>query len=223
MIRIITTEDGSQSLYNEQLNETYHSTHGALTESRHVFIRHGLDYLKNLGKKRISILEVGFGTGLNALLVQEYCENIGQVDIEYVTLEPYPVSPDILAELNYHKLIGDRVSKSDFEKLHNCSWADRHKLTSNFTFSKYLTTLQKFETNQLFDLVFYDAFAPGKQSEMWQIDTLKRAVDLMCNEAVLVTYCAKGQFKRDLKGLGLDVESLPGPPGKHEMVRAIKP
>lgn len=218
-IKIIETSDGSQSLYHEELNETYHSTHGALTESEHVFIKHGLDYLKNTGKSHINILEVGFGTGLNALLTQGYTTLFREVTVNYVTLEPLPLSKELIAELKYHELKSDQVSKDDFLFLHACEWEKQHKLNDRLTFTKHQTTLQEFKPDNHFDLVFYDAFAPSKQAEMWGFELLKDLVSMMSTEAVLVTYCARGQFKRDLAALGMNVETLPGPPGKKEMVR----
>lgn len=218
-IIIIETGDGSQSLYNEELNETYHSTHGALTESEHIFIKHGLDYLKNSGREHINILEVGFGTGLNALLTQGYAKDFPELSVDYVTLEPFPLKEELIAELKYHELISDRVTKHDFLRLHACEWDKEHALNANFTFTKHQTTLQEFRPNTRFDLVFYDAFAPSKQAEMWDLELLRKLVAMMCPGAVLVTYCARGQFKRDLAALGFVVETLPGPPGKKEMVR----
>jgi len=218
-IKIIETGDGSQSLYHDALNETYHSTHGALTESQHVFIRHGLDYLKGLGKEHVRILEVGFGTGLNALLVQAYAASNETISVDYVTLEPLPLDAEIIAKLTYHEQIGNRVSKNDFLRLHDCNWGEAHQLAGNFNFTKHQATLQNFQATEGFDLVFYDAFAPSKQAEMWEFQLLEHLRSLMIPEAVLVTYCARGQFKRDLAALGMKVETLPGPPGKKEMVR----
>ncbi|MBO3699214.1 tRNA (5-methylaminomethyl-2-thiouridine)(34)-methyltransferase MnmD [Roseivirga sp. E12] len=220
-IRIIQTEDGSQSLYNESLNETYHSTHGALTESQYVFIKQGLDLLVERGDKKISIFEVGFGTGLNALLVQKYAHEHTDLDISFTTLEPFPLSSKLISELRYETLI-DGVVQSDFEKLHNCSWRVEHQVLENFIFTKYNSTLEEFDTNEKVNLVFYDAFAPSKQAEMWEKALLSKVCALLSDGGVFVTYCARGQLKRDLNSLGLMVETLPGPPGKKEMVRAVK-
>lgn len=219
LIKIIQTEDGSQSLYNDELNETYHSTHGALTESMHVFIKHGLDYLKSRGTTQLNILEVGFGTGLNVLLTQQYALESKLINIKYSTLEPFPISQDLIEGLNYSELLKGVVTPDDFLKLHQCEWSKEHSITSNFNFTKYKTTLQDFVSRTKYDLIFYDAFAPSKQSEMWDFEVLKHLADMMNSKSVLVTYCARGQFKRDLDALGLQVETLPGPPGKKEMVR----
>lgn len=220
-IRIIETEDGSQSLYNEALNETYHSTHGALTESQYVFIKQGLDLLVERGEAKIHIFEVGFGTGLNALLVQEYAQRNPQLTISFTTLEPFPLSGSLIEDLSYDERIAG-VSKDDFEALHNCDWNTSVSLLANFSLTKFRTTLKDFESSSNFDLIFFDAFAPSKQPEMWEVALLSKISALMKSDGVFVTYCARGQLKRDLAGLGLVVETLPGPPGKKEMVRAVK-
>ncbi len=219
-LKIIQTEDGSQSLYNAELNETYHSFHGALTESKHVFIEHGLNYLHRQRKKHIRILEVGFGTGLNALLTQVESLKQDSSKIEYVTLEPFPIDQSVLAELKYAELI-DGITRDDFIALHSLEWEKEHTINPRFSFLKCQTQLQGFQSEKKFDLIYYDAFAPSKQSEMWTFELLKRVASLMNSSGVLVTYCAKGQFKRDLSQLNMQVETLPGPPGKKEMVRGV--
>ncbi|OEK06404.1 tRNA (5-methylaminomethyl-2-thiouridine)(34)-methyltransferase MnmD [Roseivirga misakiensis] len=220
-IKIIETSDGSQSLYHESLNETYHSTHGAVTESQHVFIKHGLEFLVNSGKEHIRILEVGFGTGLNALLTLGFTNIAGGISIDYTTLEPYPLTQAIIDQLKYHEQLADQVSQNDFLNLHNANWGERQQLTSQFAFTKHQTTLQSFRPSDSYDLIYYDAFAPSKQSEMWELSLLKQLKQNFNDGAVLVTYCARGQFKRDLATIEMSVETLPGPPGKKEMVRGI--
>lgn len=219
-IEIITTSDGSHSLLNTALNETYHSKHGALQESIHVFIKEGLDYfLQRKSQKDISILEVGFGTGLNALLtVQRALELPGNI-IHYTSLETFPVPEEIWSKLNYIDSVG---LKEKFNQLHEAMWNEVVSITSGFNLRKLQLSLQQIDFSSEFDLVYFDAFAPNKQPEMWEIDVLKQVVNAMRADGVFVTYCAKGQLKRDLKSLGLEVETLPGPPGKKEMVRGIK-
>jgi len=219
-IRIITTEDGSHSLLNEQLNETYHSVHGAIQESNHVFIKHGLDYVIERSNKSIThILEVGFGTGLNALLTLQTIFGKEQ-SIRYTTLEDFPIEADVWTKLNY---ADEAVSKEQFGKLHQSQWGQWIEITPNFQLRKLNTTLQQVELeNQYYDLVYFDAFAPSKQPELWELPILKKVTDSMKSNGVFVTYCAKGQLKRDLKNLSLHVEALPGPPGKREMVRGTK-
>lgn len=219
-LKIISTHDGSHSLLNEQLNETYHSVHGALQESRYVFIQQGLDVVnKNLGKSVINILEVGFGTGLNALLTAQSATD-NSLTIHYTTLEAFPIEENIWSKLNYAESAN---SKSWFKKLHHAEWNKSVEITSGFHLQKLNTTIQEvvFEKNQ-FDLIYFDAFAPNKQPEMWELPVLQKIADAMNLGAVFVTYCAKGQLKRDLNSLQLKVETLQGPPGKREMVRAVK-
>ncbi len=216
-LKIITTEDGSHSLLNEALNETYHSRHGAVQESEYVFIEKGLNFFLESGEKEsVSILEIGFGTGLNALLTASISEK-RKINIAYTTLETHPISEEIWGTLNYS------TEKFLFEKIHTSAWDKWVAVTSHFKLLKREESLQAIDlSTQQFDLIYFDAFAPNKQPEMWEHDMLEKISFAMKSGAVFVTYCAKGQLKRDLKSLGLVVESLPGPPGKREMVRAIK-
>jgi tRNA U34 5-methylaminomethyl-2-thiouridine-forming methyltransferase MnmC len=218
---IITTKDGSHSLLQKELNETYHSVHGALQESAHVFIRHGLDYwLQRNSNHDVAVLEVGFGTGLNALLTA-HASTTQQVNVSYATIEAFPLDKEVWSRLNY----GQTLASVDlFEKIHDVSWNAEHMITPTFLLTKYYSTLQ--ELNLLpaaFDVVYYDAFAPSKQPEMWELPLLQKVCDALKINGVFVTYCAKGQLKRDLQSIGMKVETLAGPPGKKEMVRAIKP
>lgn len=217
---IIITADGSHSLFNKALNETYHSIHGAVGESKHVFIQNGLDFFcQRTSQKQINILEVGFGTGLNALLSLQYIANHA-IDINYTTLEAYPLEKEIWSSLNYADSI---ESKHHFELMHTEPWAQWNSITSNFQLFKINQTLQQVELpSAAYDLIFFDAFAPSKQPDMWIIEMLEKVVKSMAPNSIFVTYCAKGQLKRDLKTLGLQVETLQGPPGKHEMIRGVK-
>lgn len=217
-LKIITTHDGSHSLLNEQLNETYHSVHGALQESLHVFIKHGLDFISQ-NQKEIKILEVGFGTGLNALLTLQRA-NTENLSIQYTTLEAFPVEEDIWSKLNY---VESAESKMQFQKLHRAKWNEAESISSRFVLKKLHTTLQQAELElNHYDLIYFDAFAPNKQPEMWELPMLQKIVNAMKTNGLFVTYCAKGQLKRDLKSAGLSVEALQGPPGKREMVRGVK-
>lgn len=219
-IKIIRTEDGSQSLLNEEMNETYHSRHGAVQESNYVFIEKGLNFLTTPYKiPLISILEVGFGTGLNAWLTLQRAK-VQQTKIRYQTLETYPLPKEIWQKLTYHS---NQEEAGEFQKLHQVAWDQWTEINQFFNLYKINQSLQSVSLAPLgYDLIFFDAFAPAKQPEMWEQPMLEKVVIAMKAGAVFVTYCAKGQLKRDLKFLGLEVESLPGPPGKREMVRAIK-
>ena len=216
---VISTADGSHSLLNESLNETYHSVHGAIQESRYVFVEQGFKFvLERYKPTTLSILEVGFGTGLNVLLT--LAEALGApTEIHYTTLENNPLPEEVWSQLNY----GERLQmKSEFSALHQSAWETPLSLAANFQLLKRNSGLEKiFLEPTSFDLVYYDAFAPNKQPELWTRDMLTKIMKAMKPGGVLVTYCAKGQLKRDLKALNLLVETLPGPPGKKEMTRAI--
>jgi tRNA U34 5-methylaminomethyl-2-thiouridine-forming methyltransferase MnmC len=222
-IKIITTEDGSHSLYHEELQETYHSFHGAYRESVHVFMFYGLDtwLARNPRKYPIRIFEVGFGTGLNAWLTLVWAEQ-NQIPVLYHTIEPFPLEKEIYSQLNYIEHDhGIWHFHKYFEALHNAPWNEGGPVSDYFNFKKDSVTL---EEAQLYpcDVVFFDAFAPSKQPELWTKDVLQKVTETMRPGGLFTTYCAKGQFKRDLAELGLEVETLPGPPGKKEMTRAWK-
>jgi tRNA U34 5-methylaminomethyl-2-thiouridine-forming methyltransferase MnmC len=222
-IQVINTGDGSSSLLNLTLNETYHSTHGAIQESNHIFIKNGLQYFTEKNKpSSISIIEVGFGTGLNVLLtLKESIEK--KINIRYTSLEAFPISEKLVAQLNYPERIDLAQSEKFFNQIHTSEWNTQTQITSDFFLEKRLgSILEMIVRESEFDLVFFDAFAPIKQPEMWSLLVLQKMTASLKLGGVFVTYCAQGQLKRNLKSLGLTVESLPGPPGKREMVRALK-
>ncbi len=211
-VRIIKTADGSHTLIVDEINETYHSTHGALTESQYVFIEKGLSKIKSLS---IRILEIGFGTGLNALLTWKFAKQNG-ICVEYHSLEAFPLEEEIYSRLNYPE-------KDMLMELHGAAWNQIVGLGQNFSIAKWRVKWENFEPEKdKYDLVFYDAFAPSRQAEMWDPDLLKKMQNSMKRGAIMVTYCAQGVFKRNLNAIGMEVHTLPGPPGKAEMVRAIK-
>lgn len=229
-VEIITTADGSHSLFHPELNETYHSRHGALQESQHVFIEHGLKYFAKLNPGRpIRVFEVGFGTGLNALLAWQWSSE-HHLFVDYVTIEAFPISYEVAGTLNYARLpnfagLTAAISRSEspFERLHQCEWDVRTTLSEHFAFKKIQVKLEQWSEGETgYDVIFFDAFAPSKQPELWTNDMLGKVVERMNSGGVFVTYCAKGQVKRDLAALGLKVETLPGPPGKKEMTRGLK-
>jgi tRNA U34 5-methylaminomethyl-2-thiouridine-forming methyltransferase MnmC len=203
VIKIITTSDGSHSLLNEELDETYHSRHGAIQESLHVFIKNGLEFFP---KDEVNVFEVGFGTGLNALLTAQ-----SRKKIDYTTIEPFPLPEEIFALLNYEprELLLQLHRNPDLQ-------------TANFKFKKLYTTLGSVQLDQVYDIIYFDAFAPSKQPAMWEFPMIEKVCNALTPGGLFVTYCAKGQLKRDLKSLGLEVETLAGPPGKKEMVRGTK-
>jgi tRNA U34 5-methylaminomethyl-2-thiouridine-forming methyltransferase MnmC len=218
--QLVITGDGSHSLRLENDNEHYHSLHGAIQESLHVYIRTGLHYL-SAQKKSINILEVGFGTGLNALLTLiESKQN--NVSINYYTLEPEPISEAIATILNFTKQLNAHDCDEAFLKMHSAFNKQTILLSNCFYFQKAHQKLEQYETEIKFDLIYFDAFAPLIQPELWTIEVFSKIYKMMNVGACLVTYCAKGEVKRNLKNVGFVVQSLPGPKGKREMVRAIK-
>ncbi|OHX68573.1 tRNA (5-methylaminomethyl-2-thiouridine)(34)-methyltransferase MnmD [Flammeovirga pacifica] len=219
-IKIIETGDGSSSLYNEALNETYHSSHGALTESRYVFIKSGFEAIRE-GKLEVNILEVGMGTGLNAILMVEQALKYPEVTINYVTLEPFPLSEELIDGLNYNQLFEEHLTPY-FKQLHSAEWDKVTDILPNFKLHKQKTTLEDFQSDKTFETIFFDAFAPNKQPEVWFVENLKKTFDYTSQDGIFVTYCAKGQLRRDLVSVGYDVERYPGPPGKREMLRGWK-
>ncbi|WKV13650.1 tRNA (5-methylaminomethyl-2-thiouridine)(34)-methyltransferase MnmD [Marivirga harenae] len=220
-IKIITTEDGSHSLYHEELKETYHSFHGALQESVHVFIEKGLRFWRTKSglPKQVDIFEVGFGTGLNALLAAHFAmEN--EVKINFTTIEPFPLDMEIISQLNYATSIDGDDLKATFEQIHTSIWGEKVEINPYFSIHKIKKKLEDLQIDQKFDVLFFDAFAPSKQAELWTADLMQKCFNLLKDGGVFTTYSAKGQLKRDLKSVGFEVETLPGPPGKKEMVRA---
>ncbi|MTI22896.1 methyltransferase [Fulvivirga sp. RKSG066] len=221
-LHIIKTEDGSNSLYVPELKETYHSFHGAVQESRHVFIEHGLTFFNSCTRKEpIKILEVGLGTGLNALLVTEWAYK-ARLNVEMTSLEAYPVAVEMALSLNHADYIKVDSANEWFAQIHKSPWGKLENISDHFKLQKIESKLEEVALKNDFDVVFFDAFAPNKQSELWELPILKKTYEALCKSGVFVTYCAKGQLKRDLKSLGFEVETLVGPPGKKEMVRGVK-
>ncbi len=208
-IQLILTGDGSSSLLNLALNETYHSTHGAVQESLHVFIKNGLQFwLDKSRAKEVTVLEVGFGTGLNSLLALKQSDE-QNVMIRYTTVEAFPVSLDLVAQLNYSQQTGFE-SNDQFLQLHECPWNRSFSISPYFIVEKRQETIQEVNLSpSAYDLIFFDAFAPSKQPELWELPILEKMLRAMKPGGIFVTYCAKGQLKRDLKSLGMLVE-FPG-------------
>lgn len=224
-VEFLKTRDGSQTIYLKHLDETYHSINGAFSESLHVYIVNGLK-LMSPELTEFTIMEVGFGTGLNALLTIDYLQPHQKVN--YIAFEPYPLTYDVLQEYYNgfpHLPQSINLIKQISEVEHN-KW---HAITPQFNFCMLKANLQSqdLELSKLInkgdvDLMYYDAFAPAKQSEMWTEETIRFAVDYLKQGGMLTTYCAQGQFKRNLKALGMKVQSVGGPVGKREMTTASK-
>ena len=218
-IKIITTEDGSHSLFDEELNETYHSTHGARGESMHVFIKEGLEHwLSQNQAEKVKILEVGLGTGLNAFLSAQFASEKIQ-KIHLTSLEPFPIQKDIYENLNFYQSEED---KQLLLKIHESVWEKEVVISTHFFLHKTATKLEYFNNTTHFNLIFFDAFSPGKQPEIWSLENLKKCFLQLESRGVLTTYCAQGQFKRNLTEAGFKLETLQGAIGKKEMVRASR-
>jgi tRNA U34 5-methylaminomethyl-2-thiouridine-forming methyltransferase MnmC len=211
---LIITKDGSHSLFVPDLNETYHSVHGSISEAIHVFINNGL---LSHPKKNINILEIGFGTGLNTLLT---LENIKNRKVHYTSLEPYPISSEIYNKLNFHTITNS--NSETFLKLHISDWEKEVFISENFSLYKIKKKIQNFISKKKFDIIYFDAFSPEKQTEMWSVEVLKKCFNLLNEDGFLITYCAKGIFRRTLNSVGFEMISLDGPPGKRQMTRANK-
>jgi tRNA U34 5-methylaminomethyl-2-thiouridine-forming methyltransferase MnmC len=220
MPQIITTSDGSHSLYNPELDETYHSRHGALQESRYVFIQQGLDLIDPL-LKTIRILEIGFGTGLNAVLANEYGVKYNR-QIEFTSLETFPLNKEVTDAINVEETVG-KGNSDFFIQLHAAEWNIPVKINDTFSVEKLNTSVQEWPLrSDYFDIIFYDAFGPRAQPEMWTLEIFQKLYESMRTRGIFVTYCAKGQVRRDLTTAGFHTSRLPGPPGKREMLRAEK-
>ena len=221
---IITTKDGSHSLFTDAFDEIYHSGNGAIQESTHVFIQSGFKHAIATfpSPTTIHILEVGFGTGLNALLTIITGQEHGR-DVYYETMELYPVPMDVVKELNYAQLLGDERSSLLFHALHDNAWNATHTITPHFSFKKNQVSFLSFvPAAETFHLIYFDAFAPGNQPEMWTLEMMQKLYRSLVVNGVLVSYCSKSAFRKNLVEAGFKVEKLPGPPGKREMVRAFK-
>ncbi len=224
-MKLITTSDGSHSLYVPELNETYHSKHGAIQESQHVFIEAGLksNEIEAFQSEPLNILEMGFGTGLNVFLTYLHLSASNQFT-HYTSLEAYPIPPKMVQQLNYPELLkANEADKKIFEKLHECAWNENIEVSPNFHLSKLQQKLEEVDLPpNHFNVVYYDAFAPEVQPELWTEAIFAKIYAAMQKNGVLTTYCAKGVVKRALKKVGFEVIGLPGPPGKREITKAVK-
>lgn len=219
--KLIITEDGSHSLYVPLLDEHYHSTHGAIQESQHVYINTGLNACK---LEQLNILEIGFGTGLNAFLTLLESKKTDK-QIHYTSLELYPLDIKSVQQLNYAQQLADTSGTEHFMAMHKAPWNETIEITPNFHLHKIETdfsTPNNIDTNQYFDVIYFDAFAPEKQPEMWTQQIFDKLFLVSNKNAIITTYCAKGVVRRMLQSAGFIVERLPGPPGKREILRGSK-
>ena len=219
---VITTSDGSKTIQIEDWDEQYHSIHGAIQESQHVYVNTVLHhFLKLYNPKELRILEIGFGTGLNAFLTALESGQQG-VEIHYEGVEAYPVKAEELSQLNYASRIAANQQHL-FDSLHELSWEKLHPITSNFSLRKRQQFFSELSDKNSFDLIYFDAFGARVQPELWTESIFKSMFSALKNKGVLVTYSAKGSVRRAMQTAGFLVERLEGPPGKREMLRATKP
>lgn len=209
------TDDGSPTLYVPEIQEHYHSNFGALQESEHIFINAGF---RNCKKQDVSVFEVGFGTGLNVLLTLIEAEKSAQT-VDYKSIELFPVENFIWSKLNFFK---NNVYKKYFHKIHQCAWNERIAITDFFFLTKIKADFTNFECDFGFDVCYFDAFSPEKQAAMWQISRFEMLYHTANEHSTFITYCAKGQVRRNLQSVGFAVERLAGPKGKREILRATK-
>lgn len=213
----VYTEDGSQTIYSEKFNEHYHSTYGALSESEHVFISAGLNHSQ---LKHIKIFEVGFGTGLNTILTYKI-SGTENLTVEYTSIELYPLHLEIIDELDYKSFLTSNEFKK-FKLMHSAEWNKTIEIDKNFTLHKIKADLLDFKFLERYDLIYFDAFAPDKQPNMWSAHIFESLYNACNTNAILTTYSSKGLVKRNLRNAGFKVSRLSGPPGKRHILRAEK-
>ncbi len=215
---IIQTLDGSTTIHLKEWDECYHSKHGAIQEAQHVFIKNGLALFEN---KSVSILEIGFGTGLNAFITFLESKKLQQ-SIDYVGVEAYPVSADEVLSMNYVAELNAETETAIFQKMHESNWDEQVKLSENFVLTKRKQFFDAIDDIEKFDLIYFDAFGYRVQPELWSTAIFQKMHNALKPQGKLVTYAARGVVKRSMIEVGFTVEKLAGPPGKREMFRASK-
>lgn len=221
MPEIAITADGSYSLYNAQLNEHYHSKYGALQESLFIYIQTGLEHFMQKGMNEVSVLEMGFGTGLNCLLTYDYAIK-RKIKIKYSAVDILPLKDDVYSQLNYADFLKNINAKVIFMDMHTCGWNVSTIIDEDFILTKLETDLKNFYPLSTFDLIYYDAFGPKAQPELWTLEIFEKLFNWLNPGGSLVTYCSKGDVRRNMMSAGFKIEKLPGPPGKREILRATK-
>ena len=215
---IIITDDGSTTIRIPEWDENYHSTHGAIQEAKHVFIKNGLDLFQK--QDAISILEIGFGTGLNAFIT--FLETINKEKVNYVGVEAYPISQEEIAKMNYVSELDSEMYQEIFDKMHSCDWEKQETISENFHLTKRKQFFQDIEDKNQFDLIYFDAFGFPLQPELWSEVIFKKMYDALLPKGTLVTYACRSSIKNAMLSVGFSIEKLPGAPGKREMLRATK-
>tara|TARA_B100001057_G_scaffold191708_1_gene192657 strand:+ start:1131 stop:1787 length:657 start_codon:yes stop_codon:yes gene_type:complete len=215
-ISLVITEDGSHSLKNEILDDNYHSMFGAIQESKHVFIKNGFEKIK---RQNIKVLEIGFGTGLNSLLTKVNCE-LNKKSVIYHAVENIPIEEKIFSKLNYCEIL--KIEKSILNEIHFSQWGEEINLSEFFKLKKINIDFNKMSIDEKYDLIYFDAFSPRKQPEIWEKENFYKLYDCLNKNGILSTYSAKGELKRNLKDAGFRVLSVAGPIGKREITLACK-
>jgi tRNA U34 5-methylaminomethyl-2-thiouridine-forming methyltransferase MnmC len=215
---IIITDDGSTTIRIPDWDENYHSTHGAIQEAKHVFIKNGLDLFQN--QNSISILEIGFGTGLNAFIT--FLETVNKEKVNYVGVEAYPISSEEIAQMNYVTELQATQYQAIFDKMHACDWESQQNITENFILTKRKQFFQDIADKEQYDLIYFDAFGFPLQPELWSETIFKKMYDALLPKGTLVTYACRSSIKNAMLSVGFSIEKLPGAPGKREMLRATK-
>lgn len=215
---IIQTRDGSSSLFIPELNETYHSRFGAIQEAKHVFIKNGLSLMND---KSVSILEIGFGTGLNAFITFLETQK-HNFNVNYVGVEAYPVEYEIIKQLNYVDNLNASEFRHFFDEIHTSKWNVTHELSNNFSLTKRKQKFQEIDENENYDIIYFDAFGFDVQPELWSVEIFEKMYKALKNNGILVTYACRSSIKKAMLEVGFSVEKLPGAPGKREMLRGKK-
>lgn len=218
---IFITSDGSTSIHLPDWDEQYHSKHGAIQEAKHVFIKTGLYKCLEKPVLQLSILEVGFGTGLNAFITSLEAKE-KNISVSYVGVEAYPVSENEIESLNYVSELNALAFKKDFKQIHKVSWEEKHTISSNFQLLKRKQFFEDIDDVDTFNLIYFDAFGAKNQPELWTESIFKKMFIALKKGGILTTYSAKGSVRRAMQAVGFTVERLEGPPGKREMLRATK-
>lgn len=219
---IIRTGDGSTTIHLPEWNEQYHSKHGAIMEARHVFIDSGLKKILRENPEEISLLEIGFGTGLNALVTWQEVKNL-PLKIFYTGVEAYPVSPNEVVVLNFPSELNESGAEKIFNLMHQSPWETQEYITPNFSLLKQKRFFQDIEEKEVFNLIYFDAFGARVQPELWEEEIFNKMFSALKPGGTLVTYAAKGSVRRAMLEVGFLVERLQGPPGKREMLRGSRP
>ena len=216
--KIIITEDGSSTIHLPEWDEHYHSVHGAIQEAKHVFIKSGLSFFSD---RELSILEIGFGTGLNCFITFLEAQELNLI-VDYVGIEAYPVVSEEVEKLNYVSELGAIEFSEVFAEMHQQEWEVKNKISTSFSLTKRNQFFTEINDQNKFNLIYFDAFGAQVQPELWTEDIFKLMYSALKKDGVLVTYSAKGSVRRAMQAVGFTVERLQGPPGKREMLRAKK-